>query len=185
MSDKQQLGEFKTVDNEAIDNNLQSKTLTVGHIRLDGKVIALAFTGKELNRPEKRAEDNKEDLPGLLLEGPTAEEHTKVKDTLKASRVSLKHAKAKHETTKEELEAVKEELDKLKEKSTKDQSDAKDKLKSANDTSAKALERNAKTQRELDFYKSRGLFARLFNVQYCEDCEGTCENHNTKPKETS
>lgn len=131
MSNIQKLGELVTVDNENIDNNLQSKTLTVGYVKLDGEVVAVAFTGKELNRPKKRALDNKEDLPALEQAPPTRE-------------------------------ALKE---------------AKDLLKSASDNTAKAIERHAETQKELDFLKERGFFARLLNVQYCEDCEdGKCDD---------
>jgi hypothetical protein len=116
MSNIQKLGEFKTVNNEDIDNNLQSKTLTIGYVELDGKTVALAFTGKELNRPQKRAKDNREDIPTLARKQPTHED-----------------------------------------------------LKSSEDKLTKSVERNANTQKELDFLKSRGFFGRLFNIQPCKD----------------
>lgn len=124
MSSTQKLGEFVTVDNEGIDNNLQSKTLTVGYVELNGETVALAFTGKELNRPQKRAKDNKEDIPSLAKKPPTHND-----------------------------------------------------LKVAEDKNDRLTERHVKLQREHEFLKTRGFFARLFNVQYCEDCvDGKCDS---------
>jgi hypothetical protein len=125
MSDRQNLGEFTTVKNKDIKNNLQSKDLIVGFVLLDGDVTPLAFTEKEFNRPKKRAEDNKEDIPVLGAKPPTHED-----------------------------------------------------LKNAEDRLTNCLERNAKTQKELDFYKNRGFFARLFNAQPCED--GSCDDNDSE-----
>ena len=116
MSDKKKLGEFNTVKNEELSNNLQTKNLVVGWLTIDGDLHPLAFTEGEFNRPKKRAKDNSEDLPALDRQPPTRE----------------------------------------------DLVDAEDKL-------TKSVERNANTQKELDFLKSRGFFGRLFNIQPCKD----------------
>jgi hypothetical protein len=127
MSNRQNLGEFTTVKNKDIKNNLQAKDLIVGFVLLDGDVTPLAFTEKEFNRPKKRAEDNKEDIPVLGAKPPTHED-----------------------------------------------------LKNAEDRLKNCLERNANTQKELDFYKNRGFFARLFNSQPCED--GSCDDSGKTPE---
>jgi len=68
---EQRLGEFKTVPNtEQKHPTLETESLLVGYIEIDGKTAVLAFTEHELERPADRVQKNIEDLPLLK---PSAE----------------------------------------------------------------------------------------------------------------
>ena len=100
MSDRQNLGEFNTVDNKGVKSNLQSKDLIVGFVLLDGEVTPLAFTHKEFNRPKKRAKDNKEDLKVLGAKPPTHQE-------LKVSEDKLSKLTERHVTLQKDHDFLK------------------------------------------------------------------------------
>jgi len=59
------LGVLSNVSNGERKYALESKTLHVGHLKVNGKVRAVAFTTNELSRPLARADKNLEDLPTL------------------------------------------------------------------------------------------------------------------------
>lgn len=81
--ESQNLGELKTVSNTLRDHKFEADELVVGWVIVDGDVVPVAFTERELKRPLDRAKDNREDLPTL---GAKPLSHERVKDLMERNK---------------------------------------------------------------------------------------------------
>ena len=91
--EQQDLGELKTVSNTLRDHRFEADDLIVGWVLVDGAIQPVAFTERELRRPQERAADNREDMPTLGAKPPTREqfedlhkEHEKLLERYEAMR---------------------------------------------------------------------------------------------------
>jgi hypothetical protein len=68
------LGELRRVKNTDIEYKLEAGELLVGHLMLDDRLVPVAFTSNELDRPTARAVKNKEDIGALAVNPPDWED---------------------------------------------------------------------------------------------------------------
>jgi hypothetical protein len=73
------LGELRRVKNTDVEYRLEAGELLVGHVMLDDRIVPVAFTSNELDRPTARAEKNKEDIGALAINPPDWDEVSDMK----------------------------------------------------------------------------------------------------------